>query len=70
MSAKIICNTKIVIFLIAIIRSMWTFYHCILPVIDVECMCCENVFESIFHSSRETRMDLRRNLQRVVKRHK
>ena len=36
-------NMKIGIFLIATLRSMWSFYPPILPVIGAEYMCCKNV---------------------------
>ena len=36
-----IITQKLAYYLIAIMRSMWSFYPLILPVIGGECMCCE-----------------------------
>ena len=43
-------QTKITSFLFPIIMSMWPLYLSILAVLGAECMCCENVFISKFHS--------------------
>ena len=40
---------KIGFFPIAILRSIWSLHTSILPVIGVECMCCEIVVMSKFH---------------------
>ena len=47
-------NTKIGIFLISVIRSMWAFVPLILPVIGTDCTHCQNGVKSKFHSFRET----------------